>query len=366
MKNNILRFCTSFLLLMILIPVLSRAQFTISAHIQGLSEGMIYIDYSGHHNDSTMVSNGDFEFKGAALDGPNYCTLVTKDNQFLTMLWVNNGEDIKIICKKGERSQVTGAKLEDEYQLYCQHMKPILDKERAFVKQAKEAFNAGHKDQYEAMEQEFETKLKREEDSVFIEFAKAHPSSHICLNHIYNCRVLNKYDFARYDAMYRLLTPGAFQGKQWNTFLGIYNKDKSLQSGEEMPEFTLPDVSGIPVSLSKYRGKYVLFTIGSSKLKDYISMLPAKKELYKAYGKEKIEIVDMLFDESEEAPLKVMTNNDVAWTLLCDYKGFDSPVAKLLGVDHICQNYLIDPHGKIVARNIFGDELKKQVESQFK
>jgi hypothetical protein len=365
MKSNIFKLLFSILLLMLFAPVASKAQYTISGSVSGLSDGIIYIEH-GKNIDSAMVSDGAFVIKGAPLDAPNYFTVFTKDTQFGMRLWIDNGDDIKLVGKKGEETQVSGSKVEEEYQLYIKHMQPMWDKERAFVKRAKEALKAGHQDQYAAMEKEFDTKIKVEEDSLFIEFAKAHPSSYISLNHIYNCRGLNKYYFPRYNAMLQCLDTTAFKGYQWDVLRQQYNKDKSMQPGEMMPDFTMPDVSGTPVSLSQYRGKYVLLTVGSSLLEDYKEMLPKKKELYKAYSPKKLEIVDILLDTSKDAPLKVMTNNDVMWTLLSDGKAWNSPVLEILGVDNICQNYLIDPQGKIVARNIFGNEMEKQVETQLK
>lgn len=364
MKNRKIRLITLTLLSIVFVPLVSKAQFTISGKIPGLNDGVVYLDCY-RHLDSVMVSRGSFLFKGFPLDAPDYCTIYTKDNEFGMRFWVNDGEDVKITREKGAKVQITGAKTEDEYQLYRMHMQPMWNEQKVLINQADEALKAGDIDRQRTLQQEFETILKFKEDSVFIEFVKAHPSSYVALNHIYNCRVLNKYEFPRYDAMVRHLTPGAFKGPQWNTFIEIYNKDKSMQPGGAMPDFSLPDASGKLVSLSQFRGKYILLTIGSSTLPDYIEMLPGKKELYKLYGTKNLEIVDVLLDEADNAPLKVMANYDVPWTLLSDGKGWYTPILKMLGIDHICQNFLIDPQGEIVARNIFGEELKQEVEDCF-
>ncbi len=44
-------------------------------------------------------------------------------------------------------------------------------------------------------------------------WARRNPSSYVAMNHIYNCRGINKYPLQRYAAMLDVLTPGAFEGQ---------------------------------------------------------------------------------------------------------------------------------------------------------
>lgn len=364
MKKKTKKILFTALLMLAFVPMTSKAQYTITGYAEGLPDGLMYVERQGQKVDSTAIDKGSFIIKGMPLDAPDYCNLMSKDHKFAYHLWIDNGDDIKLTAKMSNGEiHITGAKVEDEYQLYKKYMQPMWNKEQALKNKAMAVLKQGHRDQYDALEAEFETKLKVEEDNLFMEFAKQYPSSYICLNHVYNCRGWSKYEFPRYDAMYKLLTPNAFKGRQWNAFMEIYNKDKNLQPGCNMPDISLSDVFGVTVSLSKYRGKYVLFTIGSAPLADYKAMLPIKEELYKKYGSAKLEIVDMMVEKDKDALLKVMANNNVAWTLLSDYKSWHSPILTMLGIDHICQNFLIDPQGKIIARNIFGNDLKDKVET---
>ena len=47
------------------------------------------------------------------------------------------------------------------------------------------------------------------------------------------------------------------------------------------------------------------------------------------------------------------------WKHVSDLKEWDSPIAKLYGVEAIPTNFLIDPNGVIVAKNLRGADLFK-------
>ncbi len=52
------------------------------------------------------------------------------------------------------------------------------------------------------------------------------------------------------------------------------------------------------------------------------------------------------------------------WNHVADLNGFNGEVAKLYGIQAIPQNFLLDPAGKIVAKNLRGEELLRILEKQ--
>lgn len=363
MNKNCMKICYVFTWMVLVgLPFCGYSQCTIRGKVSGMDGKWVYLNLGGAYSDSVQISGGEFLFKTGELDGPRYALFTTKEYGF-GQYWITNGEDIILTVEEGSQIRVSGAKVEEEYQLYRKHMAGIWQRQSEMLKQANAAADAGNMDEYSRLRHEFE-KLKPEEDEVFIEFAKRNPASYICLNYIYNCRVIEKYEFSRYSAMFGYLTPGAFQGKQWETFREIYERDKALQPGEVFPDFTLADVFETPVKLSQLRGKYILLTIGSGGLDDYMALLPLKKDLYDRFGTRNLEIVDILVAGEKNDLLKVTANYDVAWLLLSDYQAWYSPLLRDWGIDKICQLFLLDPQGEIVARNVWGNELKRLVESE--
>ena len=138
-----------------------------------------------------------------------------------------------------------------------------------------------------------------------------------------------------------------------------------MQPGRPFPSFSFPDIFDIPVSLDSYKGKYLILTIGSRGLAEYESYLPAKKELYGKYREKGLEIVDILIEKNKDNMLKTIANNGIEWNLISDCKYWSSPIVRDWSIDHICQHFLIDRQGTVIARDFSPEELQSQVNQLF-
>jgi thioredoxin-related protein len=59
--------------------------------------------------------------------------------------------------------------------------------------------------------------------------------------------------------------------------------------------------------------------------------------------------------------LKAVEKDQLNWTQVSDIKGWDNEVAQLYAVQSIPANFLIDPTGKIIARNLRGNQLLEKL-----
>jgi len=63
----------------------------------------------------------------------------------------------------------------------------------------------------------------------------------------------------------------------------------------------------------------------------------------------------------KEKWLKAIHDDALAWTQVSDLKFWDNEVAKQYGIRAIPQNFLLDPEGKIIAKNLRGEELDQKL-----
>ena len=337
-------------------------QFTLTGDVEGLGNTRIYIEH-GRTADSVETINGHFEYWGGTLDEPNYIKVRSADNQWGCMFWAENSP-IRISCDQNGKGEVTGSQTEDEYQTYRAHMASVWMEQQAVLKKSTEANINGRTEEAERLEQELE-QLKWKADTVFMAFARKYPRSHVSFNHVYNKRVMDKYRFDRLNGLLVCLDTTAFRGSQWKTFKEVYAKDQRMQPGRPFPSFSFPDIFDIPVSLDSYKGKYLILTIGSCGLAEYESYLPAKKELYGKYREKGLEIVDILIEKNKDNMLKTIANNGIEWNLISDCKYWSSPIVRDWSIDHICQHFLIDRQGTVIARDFSPEELQSQVNQLF-
>lgn len=88
---------------------------------------------------------------------------------------------------------------------------------------------------------------------------------------------------------------------------------------------------------------------------------------YNDYNKKGLIIISVSVDEAnaKDKWLKAINNDGLIWTNISDLKGFNNSVARLYYVDAVPQNFLIDPAGKIIGKNLRNGDLEKKLDEIF-
>ncbi len=133
--------------------------------------------------------------------------------------------------------------------------------------------------------------------------------------------------------------------------------------GTPAPEFTENDTEGNPVSLSSYKGKYVLVDFWASWCGPCRRENPTVVENYTKFKNKNFTVLGVSLDRpgQKNAWLQAIKDDNLTWTHVSDLGFWQSKVAQLYRVGSIPQNFLIDPQGKIVAKDLRGPMLEAKL-----
>lgn len=146
----------------------------------------------------------------------------------------------------------------------------------------------------------------------------------------------------------------------------IILKLENVQIGKTAPEFSLPDTAGVNVSLSDFRGKYVLLDFWASWCPPCRRENPNVVKAFQENKDKNFTVVGISLDNNKDKWLKAIADDSLTWTHLSDLKYWDSEIPALYGVRGIPANVLLDPDGVIIAKNITGEELHAKLKEVLK
>ncbi len=138
--------------------------------------------------------------------------------------------------------------------------------------------------------------------------------------------------------------------------------------GQPAPEFSQPDTAGRIVNLSDFKGKYVFLDFWASSCGPCRAQMPKTLELFHRYKEKGFEVVAISNDgiKQKDAWLKAIKKDGTScFVQLSDLKGTENEAAKKYYVTGLPTTYLLDKEGKILAKNLHGEELEKRMKEIF-
>ena len=132
----------------------------------------------------------------------------------------------------------------------------------------------------------------------------------------------------------------------------------SLFIGKTLPDFIQSDTSGVDIKLSKFRGKYVLVDFWASWCIPCRAENPHLVTAIQKYPNKDLEIISVSLDDKAAPWMAAIKKDGIQmWKHTSDLEGWNNRVAIKHRIRSVPANFLVDPNGKIIAKNLRGKEV---------
>lgn len=349
----------------------------VKGSVKGLNNGdYIFLKESNDKQelktlDSTIIKNGKFEFT-IKTNEPRLCVLFHKDINGIPFI-VEKGTVSVDIAKdaKNNSAKVVGTFNNDEMQKVVNSSKIIAEKINAFQTKNMSLYQKASEEKDEStlirIKNEYDA-LQAEHSNLFINYAETNPNSFVAALILESLVANPNQDFSRVTKIYNGFSEAIKKTKQGKkvkdliTQIEAQNQAKSnLNINAIAPDFSAKSPEGKTISLKESLGKVTIIDFWASWCGPCRRENPSVVALYNEFHPKGLNIVGVSLDQDLNKWKEAILKDKITWTQMSNIKGWQDPIAKLYHIESIPQTYILDSNGKIVAKDLRGEQLRAKI-----
>jgi peroxiredoxin len=381
-KMNMQKMKRIILYLLVLAPAGLRAQqekaFTLMGEckdsvVNGRYIYLVYVKDGKSQVDSALITDDKYVFKGeitylepAMLYSVRPMTAAAMISKNRVGIYLEPVSFRVIHVGSFTNVQTSGSVANVEYSKLIKQLNPLNAQMQTLNAGYREAKSAGDTAKARQVEQELhgiDSSIKEE----LMVYAKDNPSSPIALGAL-KSSVSRNFDPGVVGPIFDHLSEPTRNSEEGLAFQKTIEAARRTSIGQMAPDFTQNDTLGKPVSLSSFRGGYVLLDFWASWCGPCRMENPNVVTAFNKYKDKGFRVLSVSLDkpDAKDKWLEAIHKDGLTWQHVSDLQFWNNAVAKIYGINSIPQNFLIDPQGKIVGKSLRGGELEKKLEEIYK
>lgn len=352
-------------------PAADASSYQLSGQLQNAPAGTkVYLAELGEtqfvsRDTATIDDKGTFRFTGNLPEAGIYQVKLNDQNQALVTL--ENGRQVQLsgdAQQLGQSYTVKGSPDSELLQQINRAMQTSRQQMQRLEQRYTQAAQGGRTDSLAVLQQKAMT-LQSRGSADLARLVRQNPSSVVSAFVVTS--VINPDDnFPLADSVANVLKKNQPDSRYTKALVARLEPLRTTAVGVQAPEISLPTPDGKAVALSSLRGKYVLIDFWASWCGPCRQENPNVVKAYNKFKSKGFEIYSVSFDQDRGKWLKAIQNDKLTWTHVSDLKGWESAAGQTYGIKSIPQSYLLDPQGRIIAKNLRGEALEATLASVMK
>jgi peroxiredoxin len=351
--------------LFLLAPLALLAQknpsFTIKGKLEGYSDGTaIRLVRNGENADlaTATLNKSVFELKGAVVE-PVLCFLFIDNEPKPVEIFVEN----KTISFSGDKSKpgvftIDGSSAHKDFDQFVKEFIPLAQQLSSLAAVINNTMPGPGRDSLMSTHKNMELAVQKSIDKMVEEKPKS-----VVTAFVLSATYAFKEDPQQLEARFNKLDAAVKESESGKQISNTIADSKIGAIGSLATDFTQADTSGTLVSLSSFRGKYVLLDFWASWCGPCRQENPNVVENYKKFSPKNFTVLGVSLDRPGQKArwMEAIQEDNLTWTHVSDLQFWNNAAARLYRVQSIPQNYLLDPEGKIIAKNLRGPALEAKL-----
>lgn len=330
---------------------------SISGKLENLNEGEVILEkFNRKGNEEIAKMNaagGEFSFEYSPEQTDLY--FIKTEKATIPVFLDKNSVVISGDLDKQDELVIKGSIANDQFKASNDTMKAYGEKEQKIVEAYRAAASAQDQINMASQYQAYEM-LQDEKNTAILQQLKANPASEVTA-FLAQMTFGHLSDPVKVKEIIDIMDISLTGYSYYDALVDRYNKLENVAVGQIAPDFELSDPDGNLVKLSSLRGKYILMDFWASWCGPCRKENPNVVALYKQYNNKNFDIIGISLDKDKDKWLEAIEADGLAWNHVSDLKYWDSMAADLYAVSGIPHTILLDPAGKIIAKDLRGDAL---------